>query len=73
MTINNIAIITPKLVGVLLAQIDDNSKKIDIYYISGTFVGYELNYAPMEKAYLPMVFSTQNLFRYMLTHTVYHI
>ncbi|MCH2901951.1 hypothetical protein K3V98_14790, partial [Listeria monocytogenes] len=56
--------------GALLAQLDDACKEMAIYYISHTLVGYELNYTPMEKACLAMVFFTQKLRHYMLSHTV---
>ena len=38
--------------GALLAQHDENRKGIAIYYISRTLVGYEMNYSPIEKAWL---------------------
>ena len=56
--------------GALLAQLDDAGKERAIYYISRTLVGYELNYMPMEKAFLAVVFSTQKLYHYMLSHTM---
>ena len=61
---------TPTTLGALLAKLDDAGKERAIYYISRTLVGYELNYTPMEKTYLAMVFSTQILCHYMLSHTV---
>ena len=33
-------------------------------------MGYELNYMPMEKACLVVVFATQKMHHYMLSHTV---
>ena len=56
--------------GALLAQLDDVGKERAIYYISQTLVGYELNYTPIEKACLALVFATQKLQHYMLSHTV---
>ena len=56
--------------GAPLAQHDDNDRERAIYYISRTLVGYELNYTPMEKAFLAVVFSTQKLCHYMLSHTI---
>lgn len=50
---------------VLLAQLDDNGKERSIYYIIHTLVSYELNYSSMV-----VVFSTQKLHRYMLSHIV---
>ena len=52
---------TPTALGALLAQLDDTRKERAIYYISQTLVGYELNYTPIEKACLALVFSTQKL------------
>ena len=56
--------------GELLAQHDESFKEREIYYISRTLVGYELNYSPMEKACLALVFNTQKLWHYMLNHPV---
>ena len=61
---------TPTALGALLAQHDDYGRERAIYYISRTLVGYELNYTPMEKACLAVVFSTQKLRHYMLSHTI---
>lgn len=47
--------------GALLAQHDESTKERDIYYISRTLVGYELNYSHMEKACLAIIFSSQKL------------
>lgn len=62
---------TPTALGALLAQLDDTGKERAIYYLSKTLVGYELNYTPMEKACLAVVFATQKLRHYMLSHTVH--
>ena len=48
---------TPIALGAFLAQHDDQERERDIYYISRTLVGYELNYTPMEKACLVVVFT----------------
>lgn len=53
-------IATPIALGALLAQLDNAGKERAIYYISRTLVGYELNYTPMDKACLVVVFATQN-------------
>ena len=50
--------VTPTALGALLAQHDDHGRERAIYYISRTLVVYELNYTPMEKACLVVVFST---------------
>ena len=65
--------VTPIALGALLAQHDDQGRERAIYYISKTLVSYELNYTPMEKACLAVVFSTQKLHHYMLGHTVHLI
>ena len=54
----------------LLAQHDDDGKERAKYYISRKLVGYDLNYTPMEKICLVVVFSTQKLCHYILDHTV---
>ena len=61
---------TTTALGALLAQHDDDNKERAIYYISRTLVRYELNYSPMEKACLAVVFATQKLRHYMLSHTI---
>jgi hypothetical protein len=66
-------IATPTALGALLQYLNDEGKERAIYYISRTLVGYELNYRPIEKACLAMVFSTQKLHHYMLSHTVHLI
>lgn len=57
-------------VGALLAQLNDEGKEREIYYISRTLVGYEIYYSLMEKAYLAIIFSSQKLQDYMLSHIV---
>ena len=61
---------TPTTLGALLAQLDDTEKERAIYCISHILVGYELNYTPTKKASLVVVFSTQKLCHYMLSHTM---
>lgn len=56
--------------GSLLIQYDTEGKEREIYYISRTLVGYELNYTVVEKTCLAVVFVTQELRHYMLTHFV---
>jgi len=57
-------------VGALLAQEDYEGKEHTIYYISRTLNGYEINYTFIEKSCLAVLFSTQKLRHYMLTHTI---
>lgn len=52
---------TTVVLGALLAQTDDQGKEHVIYYISRILVGYELNYTPIERACLALVFSTHKL------------
>lgn len=56
--------------GALLAQEDPAGKEKAIYYISRTLNGYEINYTFIQKSYLEVVFSTQQLRHYMLTQTI---
>lgn len=56
--------------GALLPQHDDNKKERAIYYISRTLVSYEMNYTIIEKAFLALVFASQKLRHYMLTHSI---
>lgn len=59
---------TSTALGALLAQQVAEGKEKAIYYISHTLVGYELNYTPIERACLVVVFSSQKLRHYMITH-----
>lgn len=56
--------------GVVMAQHNTEGKEREIYYISRTLVGYELNFIAMEKTCLAVVFATQKLRHYMLAHSV---
>ena len=55
--------------GILLAQEDNDNKERAIYYLSHTLISYEMNYSIIEKACLVVVFASQKLRHYMLTHT----
>lgn len=48
---------TTSELGALLAQTDHEEKEREIYYINHTLVGYELNYTPIERAFLTVVFA----------------
>src|SRR5271156_5870137 len=61
---------TATSLGVLLAQEDETKKEQAVYYISRTLVAYELNYSIIEKACLAVVFASQKLRHYMLSHIV---
>lgn len=47
--------------GALLAQQDNEGKQRAVYYIICTLVGYDLNYTPIERACLVVVFASQKL------------
>ncbi|KAG9442692.1 hypothetical protein H6P81_018546 [Aristolochia fimbriata] len=53
-----------KSVGALLAQCDKNNKEHSLYYLSRTLVGAELNYSPIEKTCLALIFAIQKLRHY---------
>ena len=54
---------------ILLAQEDNDNKELAIYYLSHKLISYEMNYNIIEKSSLAIVFTSQNLRHYMLTHT----
>ncbi|KAG9446524.1 hypothetical protein H6P81_012652 [Aristolochia fimbriata] len=58
-----------KSVGALLAQCDENNKDRSLYYLSRTMVGAELNYSPIEKTCLALIFAIQKLRHYLLAHS----
>ncbi|KAG9458315.1 hypothetical protein H6P81_002823 [Aristolochia fimbriata] len=58
-----------KSVGALLAQCDEDNKEHSLYYLSRTLVGAELNYTPIEKTCLALVFAVQKLRHYLLAHS----
>jgi len=61
---------TPTALGALLAQQDYEGKERAIYYISHTLVGYELQYCQIKRSCLVVVFASQKLFHYMLSHSI---
>ncbi|KAG9453452.1 hypothetical protein H6P81_006356 [Aristolochia fimbriata] len=58
-----------KSLGALLAQNDDQGKERLLYYLSRTMVGAELNYSPIEKTCLALIFAIQKLRHYLLAHS----
>ncbi|XP_058202937.1 uncharacterized protein LOC131317399 [Rhododendron vialii] len=56
--------------GALLAQHNEQGKEQALYYLSRTLVGAELNYSPIEKTCLTLVFALQKLRHYVLEHEV---
>jgi hypothetical protein len=60
----------PTSIGALLAQHNDEGKEVACYYLSHTLVGAEINYSPIEKLCLALVFSLKKLRHYMLAHLI---
>lgn len=58
--------------GALLAQHNEEGKEHVLYYLNRTMVGTELNYSPIEKTCLALVFVLQKLRHYLLT-TIVHL
>lgn len=61
---------TSAALGSLLAHHDETGKERAIYYISSTLVGYKMNYSPIEKACLAVVFTSQKFRHYILSHQI---
>ncbi|XP_074301034.1 uncharacterized protein LOC141632380 [Silene latifolia] len=57
--------------GAMCAQKIEDRKERALYYLSCTLVGAELNYAPIEKICLALVFAIQKLRQYMQAHTIH--
>ncbi|XP_020410515.1 uncharacterized protein LOC109946596 [Prunus persica] len=62
-----------RLIGALLAQENESHKEQALYYLSRTLTGPELNYTPIEKTCLALVFAIQKLRHYMQAFTVHLI
>ncbi|CAM8988403.1 unnamed protein product [Rhodiola kirilowii] len=60
-----------KSFGAMCAQETDERKERPLYYFSRTLVGAKLNYSPIEKICLALVFAVQKLRHYMQAHTVH--
>ncbi|KAG9442226.1 hypothetical protein H6P81_018080 [Aristolochia fimbriata] len=58
-----------KSLGALLAQTDDQGKERPLYYLIRTMVGAELNYSPIKKTCLALIFAIQKLRHYLLAHS----
>ncbi|KAI4372892.1 hypothetical protein MLD38_011074 [Melastoma candidum] len=56
--------------GFLLAQKNDNGKENALYYLSRTLTGAELNYTPIKKTCLALMFAIQKLRHYLQAHSV---
>ena len=57
-------------VGALLAQENSELKEIYFYYLSRMMTPNELNYSPIEKLCLALVFSIQKMNHYLQAHVV---
>ncbi|XP_071932974.1 uncharacterized protein [Coffea arabica] len=57
-------------VGALLAQENDEGKENALYYLSRMMTSNELNYAPIEKLCLALIFIIQKLKHYFHAHTI---
>ncbi|XP_070669143.1 uncharacterized protein [Malus domestica] len=58
-------------VGALLAQENESQKEGALYYLSRTLTGTELNYSPIEKMCLALVFAIHKLRHYMHAYTIH--
>ena len=59
--------------GALCAQENSKGKERTLYYLSRTLVRVELNYSPIEKMCLTLMFAVQKLRHYIQPYTVYII
>ena len=59
-----------KSLGALLAQENDEGKENSLYYLSRTLNGAELNYSPIEKMCLALMFAVKKLRHYLQAHSV---
>ncbi|KAI3472363.1 hypothetical protein Pfo_031104 [Paulownia fortunei] len=57
-------------VGTLLAQENNDGKESALYYLSRMITPNELNYSPIEKICLALIFTIQKLKHYFQAHTV---
>uniref|UniRef100_UPI0035D005E4 RNase H-like domain-containing protein n=1 Tax=Bartonella sp. AC326YNZD TaxID=3243451 RepID=UPI0035D005E4 len=57
-------------VGALLAQENDQAKENALYYLSRTMTPCEVNYSPIEKMCLALIFAIQKLRLYFHAHAV---
>jgi len=57
----------------LCAQENSKGKERPLYYLSRTLIGAKLNYTPIEKMCLALVFVVQKMRHYMQAHTVHVI
>ncbi|XP_074283593.1 uncharacterized protein LOC141608135 [Silene latifolia] len=60
-----------RLLGAMCVQEIEDRKERALYYLSLTLVGAELNYSPIEKICLALVFAIQKLRHYIQVHTIH--
>lgn len=65
--------VVESFLGALLVQQNEEGKDHALYYLSKTMVGAELNYSPIEKICLALVFALYKLRHYHLTTSVHLI
>ncbi|KAL0308970.1 UNVERIFIED_CONTAM: hypothetical protein Sradi_5839300 [Sesamum radiatum] len=58
-------------VGILLAQKNDEGKENALYYLSRMMTPNELQYSPIEKLCLALIFSIQKLKHYFQSHSIH--
>ena len=56
-----------------ITQENEENKERALYYLSRTLTRLELNYSPIEKTCLTLIFSTKKLRHYMQTYIVHLI
>ncbi|GAA0165044.1 hypothetical protein LIER_20544 [Lithospermum erythrorhizon] len=59
-----------QLVGALLAQENDGGKENSLYYLNRMMTPNELNYLPIEKLCLTLIFAIKKLNHYFQAHTI---
>lgn len=62
---------TEKAVAIVLAQADDLGREHSMYYLTHTMSPVKQRYTRAEKACLALVFASQNLRHYFLTHEIH--
>lgn len=58
-------------IGALLAQKNESHKGHALYYLSQTLISPELNYTPIKKTCITLVFYIQKLRHYMQAYTIH--
>jgi len=53
-----------------ICQVNLEGRERPLYYLSRTLIGAKLNYSPIEKMCLALMFSIQKLRHYMQAHTM---